>query len=50
MIVDFHLTDRECDVLDQGGFLKIRLPDGLVIVFSKEGDTLLTSTEEGEEE
>lgn len=33
MIVDFHLTDRECDVLDQGGFLKIRLPDGLVIVF-----------------
>lgn len=49
MIVDFHLTDRECDVLDQGGFLKIRLPDGLVIVFSKEEDTPLLR-EEGEEE
>lgn len=49
MIVDFHLTDRECDVLDQGGFLKIRLPDGLVIAFSKEGDTPLLR-EEGEEE
>ena len=49
MIVDFHLTDRECDVLDQGGFLKIRLPDGLVTVFSKEGDAPLLR-EEGEEE
>lgn len=49
MIVDFHLTDRECDILDQGGFLKIRLPDGLVIVFSKEEDTSLLQ-EEGEEE
>lgn len=49
MIVDFHLTDRECDILDQGGFLKIRLPDDLVIVFSKEEDTSLLR-EEGEEE
>lgn len=49
MTVDFHLTDRELDVLDQGGFLKIRLPDGLVIVFSKEGHSPLLR-EEGEEE
>lgn len=49
MTVDFHLTDRECDILDQGGFLKIRLPDGLVIVFSKEEDAPLLR-EEGEED
>lgn len=49
MIVDVYLTDRECDILDQGGFLKIRLPDGLVIVCSKEEDAPILR-EEGEEE
>lgn len=33
MIVDVYLNERELAILESGGYLEVRMPDGLSILF-----------------
>lgn len=38
MIVDIHLNERELAILESGGYLEVRMPDGLSILFVHKED------------